>query len=180
MLLEPKDLYEKLEFDKVLELLESACLGDLGKENIRQLPILTELDAIRQKLLYVSEFKEAVLDNDHFPIAVYPEIAEDVKVLQIEDYVLSIEAVQRISNILNMLQKILNFFTKERKETYPELFSIIAYTEFDKTLITEINRVIDEEGNVKPDASTELMSIRRKLNSKQKELDRKFRTLINL
>lgn len=180
MTLEPKDLYEKLEFDKVLELLTAECLGAYGEEKIANLPILVELEAIQQKLLYVKEFRDATLDNDHFPIQVYPEITEDVKMLEIQDYVLSIEAVQRISRILHILKKIFDFFTKTRKESYPHLYSIIAFTEFDKTLISEIDRVIDEEGNVKPDASPELMSIRRKLNSKQKELDRKFRTLINL
>ncbi len=180
MKLEPKDLYEKLEFDKILELLIAECLGDYGKEQIKNLQIHTELEVIKSKLLNVNEFKLAYLDNDFLPIHVYPEIIDDVKVLQIEDYVLSIEAVQRISTILNILKSIFDFFTKERKETYPNLFKIIAFTEFDKTLIKEINRVIDEEGKVKPDASPELMSIRRKLNAKQKELDRQFRSLVNL
>jgi DNA mismatch repair protein MutS2 len=180
MKLEPKDLYEKLEFDKILEILADECLGEYGKEQIQNLPIHTDLEKITQQLLYVNEFKTAILDNEHLPIHAYPEITEDVKLLQIEDYVLSIEAVQRVAVILNILKKIFDFFSKERKETYPNLFSIIAFTEFDKTLIKEIDRVIDEEGKVKPDASPELLAIRRKLNGKQKELDRQFRTLITL
>ena len=179
MKLEPKDLYEKLEFDKILELLLTECLGDYGKEKVQNLPIHIELEAITQKLLYVNEFKLAIQDNDYLPIHAYPEITEDVKLLEIEDYVLSIEAVQRISTILNILKKIFDFFSKERKESYPNLFNVIAYTEFDKTLINEIDRVIDEEGKIKPDASPELSAIRRKLNSKQKELDRQFRSIIN-
>ncbi|MFT5169277.1 MAG: DNA mismatch repair protein MutS2 [Saprospiraceae bacterium] len=180
MKIEPKDLYEKLEFDKILELLAAECLGAYGKEQIQNLPIHTELDAIMQKLLYVNEFKIASLDNDSLPIQVYPEITEDVKLLEIEDYVLSIEALQRIGNILNILKKIFDYFSKERKETYRNLYNIIAFTEFDKTLIKEIDSVIDEEGNIKPDASVELSAIRRKINGKQKELDRQFRTLIGL
>ena len=179
MILEPKDLYEKLEFDKVLELLSAESLGEYGKEQIQNLRIETKLEVIQQKLLYVSEFKESIHENDHFPIEVYPEITEDVKMLQIEDYVLSIEAVQRLHSILSILKRIFDFFTKTRIENYPNLHSIVAYTQFDKTLISEINRVIDEDGNVKPDASSELMAIRRKLNSKTKELDRQFRSLIN-
>jgi hypothetical protein len=31
MQLEPKDVYEKLEFDKILRLIEAECLGELGK-----------------------------------------------------------------------------------------------------------------------------------------------------
>ncbi len=180
MILAPKDLYEKLEFDKVLELLEAECLGAFGKEKIQNLAIETEVDPIKARLLNVNEYKLTILESDHFPVEPYPEISEDVRMLEIEDYVLSIEAVQRISRILNILKKIIDFFTKTRKEAYPNLFALIAYLEFDKTLIAEINRVIDEEGNVKPNASPELQIIRRKLNSKHKELDRKFRTLINL
>ena len=48
MQLEPKDLYEKLEFDKVLALLENLCLGDLGKAQVQKMPIETELILIEK------------------------------------------------------------------------------------------------------------------------------------
>jgi DNA mismatch repair protein MutS2 len=50
MQLEPKDLYAKLEFDKVLELLEKECLGELGKEAIHSIKVETELKKIKRKL----------------------------------------------------------------------------------------------------------------------------------
>lgn len=179
MLLQPKDLYEKLEFDKIINLLNEGCLGDFGRERINALPIETELEPIQQKLHYVRELKLSIEEKHFFPIDTYPEITEDAKMLQIQDYVLSIDATQRINRVLKMVNNILAFFTKNRIEIYPHLYSIIANLEFDKTLIKEIERVLDEEGNVRPDASSELSSIRRKLNSKHKELDRQFRTLAN-
>ena len=50
MQLEPRDLYEKLEFDKIIDLLEEACLGDLGKNRVRQIKPETEITIIERKL----------------------------------------------------------------------------------------------------------------------------------
>jgi DNA mismatch repair protein MutS2 len=46
-------------------------------------------------------------------------------------------------------------------------------------LIQAIESVIDEEGNILPDASPELLKIRKQIGSKQKELERQFRVVIN-
>ena len=48
MQLEPKDLYEKLEFDKVIELLQKKCLGELGKFAVQRLPVISSMLQVRQ------------------------------------------------------------------------------------------------------------------------------------
>ena len=93
MQLEPKDLYEKLEYDKILELLENHCLGDLGKSAIQKIKPETELALIEGKLKEVKEFKMAIDNNDHFPISAYNDLTKDLRMLEVVDYVLPEESL---------------------------------------------------------------------------------------
>lgn len=180
MQLEPKDLLEKLEFDKVIELLERECFGNLGKQAVASLELYTDIKIIAQLLREVEEYKMSILENDHFPMSGYDEITEDLKMLEIEDYVLSIEGLQRVNVILLITRDILRFFEKDRQAKYPTLSDIFRKVNFEKGLTIAIEKVIDENGDIYPDASPELLLIRKKINSKNKELDKQFRLLVNL
>lgn len=179
MRLEPKDLCEKLEFDKIISLLENECLGELGRNAIRHLPFLTDVKSIEQRLREVSEYKLSLSKNDHFPLSPYEDLAEDLKMLNIEGYVLPEEGFRRINDILVIIGNIFRFFTPERQQLYPTLFDIIRPVSFDPALNAAIGRVFDENGEIRPDASPALQTIRREIGNKGRELDKVFRTLIN-
>ncbi len=179
MLLEPKDLTERLEYDKVLILLEKECLGEPGKEAVRVLPFSTDAKDIERQLKEVWEYKLSIEKNDHFPIATYEDFTEDLKMLDIEDYVLAEESWKRIYQVLVTTEAIFGFFTPERQKIYPNLFNIIRPLHFDEELVHAIDKVFDEKGDIRPDASPTLSKIRREVINKQRELDKVFRSLIN-
>lgn len=180
MRLEPKDLYEKLEFDKVIALLDNECLGELGREAIHQLPLMTDKQQIEQSLKEVWEFKLTLEKSDHFPIGTYEDLADDLKMLSIEDYVLPEDGFRRINAVLTITDGIYRFFNPERQKIYPTLHDIVRPVDFDKTLIGAIGKVFDETGEVRSDASPKLAKIRREVNIKIRELDKVFRSLINI
>ena len=179
MQLEPKDLFERLEFDKVIELLEKECLGALGVKAIQNLTLQTEVATIQELLKEVTEYKLSYEENDTFPLAAYEDLANDVRHLIIEDSVLSIEGLQRINAILINVRNIFRFFTPTRQEIYPTLHNIIRPIEFEGELIKAIERVIDEKGEIRPDASPELKRISNAIMAMQKEMDKSFRSIIN-
>jgi len=179
MLLEPKDIFEKLEFDKILELLEKECYGDLGKEKVRTITPDVRKFMIERKLKEADEFKLSLIENDNIPIGAYNDISKEVKMLEVVDFVLPEEGLQRINVILLAIRNIYKFFTNTRKDIYATLFDIIKEVSFDEALLKAIQAVIDEEGNIRPNASPELMRIRNKIGGKQKELDKQFRSIIN-
>lgn len=178
----PKDIYEKLEFDKVLEIVETYCFGELGKTAIQELPIYTDAPNIERVLQEVFEYTQTYEHKHNFPISAYTEVSEDLKMLGIEGYVLSVESLRNIAKILLLTQGIYNFFMKkkEAKELYARLLDIIKVIDFDEELLTEIRQVIDEEGNIRPDASPELMRISRMQGSKQQELTKAFKKIIQV
>ncbi|MBI5913962.1 MAG: endonuclease MutS2 [Bacteroidetes bacterium] len=179
MRLEPKDLYEKLEFDKITALLEKECFGELGREAVRNLPLLTDVKLLERQLKEVWEYKLTLEKGDHFPLAAYDDLAEDLKMLDIEGYVLPEDGFRRINMVLVIVANVFRFFTPERQKIYPRLHDLVRPVNFDKTLLQAIGKVFDENGDIRPDASPALQGIRRGIISKQRELDKVFRSLIN-
>ena len=177
--LQPNDVLEKLEFDKIKELLLRECLGRAGKERIANLPIETTLARIEHKLLQVNEFKQAIVEGEQIPVSAYPDLSEELKMLEVEGYVLAVEGLQRINKLLRQVAGIFQFFKAEQQESYPNLYDLLRKLHFDSSLIKAIDQVIDEEGEIKSDASPELQKIRRGIAVKQRELDKQFRQIIS-
>jgi len=179
MKLAPKDIYEQLEFDKVLELPQQYCYGELGQAYFQQLQPTTDIGLINQWLDEVAEFLETYENKHNFPLSQYETIAEPLRMLEIENYVLSVDSLRQVANTLLLCYEVYSFFKKRKsaKSLYPTLYNIIRDVDFDKELLDEINRVVDEEGNIRSNASPELMRIARMQSSKRQELDKKFRKI---
>lgn len=179
MILEPRELYEKLEFDKIIELTIKECMGDLGIARIRDMQPSSEMQVIDTQLKEVHELKIAIVKNDKFPIQSYFNVKEELKMLDIDGYVLQVDGLQKINTLLLVIQDIYRFFTVARREVYPTLFNIIRPIDFDDSLVKAIERVIDVKGDIRNDASPDLQKIRRAINGRQRDLDKEFRAIIS-
>ena len=73
VLLEPKDILQKLEFDKVVELLLQEVHGNLGEELIQTIQFSTDTEDLQTKLKEVAEYKLSLEKNDKFPLAAYED-----------------------------------------------------------------------------------------------------------
>ncbi|MEL6802823.1 MAG: MutS2/Smr-associated SH3 domain-containing protein, partial [Bacteroidota bacterium] len=131
-----------------------------------------------RKLDEVAEFKQGAADRNMLRISRYEDIAEDLRQLAVDGYVLPEIGLQRINEILLQAKEIFQFFSGTNKQNYPSLFDLVRPHAFNPDLVKEISRVIDEEGQIKPDASPELGRIRRLTGSKQREMDRVFKQVI--
>jgi DNA mismatch repair protein MutS2 len=173
-----KELYEKLEFDRILALAQKECCGELGETYFQNLQPISSLSALEFQLKKVKELKLSLEKNDRFPFNYYYPIAEELKMLAIDGYVLSVESLQRINTILLVFRDLYRFFDKIRREVYPSLYSILAEVGYDDLLAKEITRVIDDDGNIRADASPELIKIRKAQQSKARELDGIYKRII--
>ncbi|MFT6358118.1 MAG: DNA mismatch repair protein MutS2 [Saprospiraceae bacterium] len=178
MQLEPKDIFESLEFDKIIELLEARCLGELGQQRMRNISIETNKTLIEMKLRETHEYKLSMEENDNFPIRKYEAIDKDLRMLEVVDFVLPVEGLQRINTVLRQVQAMFKFFNEPKIQLYPTMYNIVKVVTFDPALLKAIDKVIDVEGSIKPDASPALQKIRRSINNKMRELDKSFKHIL--
>jgi len=178
MTYEPSDFLVRLEFDKIIEIIAKNCFGDLGVEQAHLIAPELNLKLIENRLNEVSEFMRGIQHADTLNLSNYEDIRDDLKMLAIEDYVLPEDGFKRISRQLSSILTIYRYFNVERIIIYPNLYNIIRSLHFDFAIAKEIDRVIDADGNIRPDASPELGRIRRSIQFKGKELDKVFRQII--
>ena len=179
MQLVPKDFYEKLEFDKIVQLLVRHGMGQPGIDRLEALEPVTDLVSIDRWLKETAEFRASMEEKTTFPLSSYTDISEYLQHLEVIDYVMPIEALQEINVIIVSIHQIKKYFTYARRESFPQISLLIKDLIFDEALIKSITSVIDENGEIRPDASSDLQKIRKMINSKNIELDKRFRKLVS-
>ena len=178
MQLVPKDFYEKLEFDKIVQLLLRHGMGQPGIDRLKALEPVTDLVSIDRWLKETGEFSASMEEKTNFPMTSYTDISEYLQHLEVIDYVMPIEALQEINVVIVSIHQIKKYFNYARRESFPQLSLLIKDLIFDEELIKSITSVIDENGEIRPDASADLQKIRKMINSKNIELDKRFRKLV--
>ena len=175
MQLYPKDIKDKLEFNKIIDYISAECLSDMGRDYFAQIEILTDLVRIERLIDETDENKKAIERGEQLPLYAFESISSDVELLRKEGYVLDIDSIRNIYRIVSMGLEISKYFADAEKVKFnPLIHEIVSNIIIDKALITEIDRVLDEEGDVRPNASEELMRISKSIRSKERELEKVF------
>ena len=178
MQLLPRDAYEKLEFDKILKLIEEKCSGDIGRSLARELVPSVKVRQVNRWLDETMEFKQGTDDRNMVSIGAYEDVSEELRMLRIAGYVLSESGLAKLNVVLLQAKGIFNFFTAGQQTLYPTLFELVRRVTYQPELSQSIERVIDAEGVIRSDASDELARIRRLIGSKQREVEKAFRQVI--
>jgi DNA mismatch repair protein MutS2 len=175
MFIYPNDAFERLEYSKVLEHIRQYCLSEAGGLEVLHTTIETDLHTIEDKLKETEEFRNIIERGENFPISGFESVTKDIILLSKEGYVLDVEAIQRIYFVIYISMTILAYANDEEKKVFfPLLYKIITKINLDPKLVDEIDRVIDNQGEIKPDASPELLKISKQIKSKEREADKLF------
>lgn len=174
---EPKDVLQKLEFDRVLDLLEKRTLTPMGAARVRCIGPMLDFERIDVALREVRDYKLLLEKNERLPLEPFSDLSPALRLLAIADYTLTIEDFQNIRRVLKLMRGVFRFFSGPKKEIYPRLYAHIAHLPYEEGALKAIDEVIDEKGELRSDASPELMRIRREQVAKLRELDTRFRHL---
>lgn len=172
----PIDFFEKIEFNKVRNILISMCKGEEGKVYYQNLDFLASASAINHELAKTKIYFSSFAQDIQIPFGDYYDISRDLFLLSKENYMLDIEAIFRVNASIRLGNEIIHFFLKNKD--YSLLNQIVDQVEFEKTLVNLIDKILDEEGNVRPNASPELLRITKNINSKMRELDKEFDNVV--
>lgn len=178
MKLFPESAPVQLEFDKIKLLLIEHCNSDYAKKRATELRIHTKRDFIQTELQQSNEFKLIAINSQYFPNDYVLNLTKDLKLLSIPGAVLAGEQFVQIRKLAINIQSIFRWFDKDRKSAYPALARVIEDTYYEKNIIEMLDDILDEQGNVKDNASAELQKIRLNLYKKRNELRKVFERVV--
>jgi len=164
----PDNLYQKLEFDQVLQLLAGHCVSQAAKERALDLQPEAKWVAVErlQSLAYESYQLQAF--DGGLPDAQIPHISAYLRTAFIEGAFLDEEQCFELLRLLQYVKRLLGFFDA-RKEAYPLMHGLAADFELPKEAIASLERVIGADGRLRPNASKELADIVGSLHKLQSE-----------
>ncbi|NVK48842.1 MAG: Smr/MutS family protein [Cyclobacteriaceae bacterium] len=159
-MLYPKNLEQKINFQKIKDLIKEECTSSLGKGFVEKVSFSADIKLVQKLLDQTSEFKEILISGESFPSSNFTDLNLYLEKAKLEGTFLDEEEFHEIKLALQTLQGCLNFFAKNGEE-YPALSQLLGMVmEVDLSLLKEINRIIDEKGKIKSNASKELQLIR--------------------
>jgi DNA mismatch repair protein MutS2 len=178
MRLYPETALSQLEFDKVKALLRDHAKTEYAKHKAENLRIHTLKEYIELELQQSNEYKLILQLGQYFPNDFNLNISRDIKLLSIPGAMLTGEQWMPIRRLVENMGTIFRWFDAERRQAFPALSKVITGTYYEKVIIELIDEVLDENGNVKDNASEDLQKIRMNLFRKRNELRRMFEKVI--
>lgn len=164
-----KVVLDKLEFHKVLSTLANYSSTETGRKQILGLIPGFNLNKILKEGQTVSEAKEILIRNIPPQIDFIPDIFDSISQSKIEGVVLSAKKILEILKLLKNSRSLYQFL-KNNSSIAPLLSEQLSSLFNDKLLENHIEKVIDENGDIKEKASQKLSEIRKQIREKQNSL----------
>lgn len=178
MKLYPESAAVQLEFEKVKVLLGEHCKTVYAKHKAENLRIHTKLEYIELELQQSHEFKLLLQQSFYFPNDFTLNIQKELKLLGIPGATLGGDQLMHVRKLAENAGSIFRWFDAERRSAYPGMAKVVEGSYYEKAIIDLIDSVLDEQGNVKDNASEALAKIRMSLYRKRNELRRVFERVV--
>jgi DNA mismatch repair protein MutS2 len=174
----PHNVYEILEFDKVLGRLQGYCTGPTAAAICPGINPETHIDWIRYELQCALEAQRILESGQTFLSHSYADLENILRSLSVPGYILESQEILEIYRLLDLVAEVRTFFNDEQTESYPKLGAIAGRMHDPATVLSAILRILDESGQVKPDASRELLRISREIQNVSHQCDVEFQKLV--
>ena len=194
-MLYPQNIEVKLGFDKIRERLNELCVSTLGRNFVEKVRFSDNYDLIQKMIRQVDEMKNILqFEPTAFPSQNYLDVNYQLSKASIEGAFLTEEEFFNVKLSLRTIQECLRFFDKKEPEEFPQLRELVgsAFMERNKdeenikqvqapqlairSLLDSLDKIIDDRGKLKDNASSELQAIRKRMqvqeNDLRKTLDR--------
>jgi len=177
-MLYPNNLESKINFDKIKELIKAECTSIIGADFVSKISFSKDPALIQKLLDQTEEFRQIILSGEMFPSSNFLNIYPYLDKAKIEGTFLYEDEFYEVKLSLFTLDGCTSFLFKHQEE-YPVLFQLVDMVTLNDTLLRAIERVIDEKGKIRNNASKDLGLIRSSIiyeeNRLRKVLDRIFR-----
>jgi DNA mismatch repair protein MutS2 len=164
---------QDLQFPTVLETLSAICNTDIGKQKALEIKPYQDKETLMSALMQTSEYVSSFQNNNAIPNHGFDAISHEIKFLAIEDSFLEVGSFRKIATISETTNVLLNYF-KKFEEYYPNLQAKASGVELTKDIIHLIDAVVDKYGEIKNNASPDLLNIRRDMNSVRGKVNQSF------
>ena len=173
-----KKTLQDLEFSTVLEQVSDHCISQLGKAEALNVLPLKDIEQLKTELDYTNEYLSSFDNDNRIPNHGFDAVTKELKLLTIENTYLEVKSLQRLVSMSLTVNSIIKFLSKF-KEYYSELHKLSQPIEHTTSIIEQVDAVVDRFGDIKDNASPQLNSLRKALNSVKGKINSSFTSALN-
>lgn len=168
---------EKLEFNKVLNYLSNYAATERGKLFLTSLIPSSDKEFIIREGRLVNEAKEIIIRSGNPPIDYLSDLEKYLSESKVEGAILSSTKIVEVLKLAKISRLLFQFI---KKECNPDSHfnQVIQNLFIDKVFEHQIEKIVNEQGEVKENASSTLAEIRREIISKRNELVKSINRII--
>ncbi|AII53506.1 endonuclease MutS2 [Hymenobacter sp. APR13] len=163
----PQNFEQKIGFAQLREMLESMCLSPLGRQFVAKMVFQTKHDQLHKLLLQTDEFRFLLHSGADFPSQHYHDVNPQLVRASLPGAYLDVAAFFAVKMSLRTIRQALTFFTQAAEDLYPTLRLLGIGVQVDRNLLAALDKVVDDEGLVRDDASPLLRQLRQELITRQ-------------
>jgi DNA mismatch repair protein MutS2 len=173
----PAHAAEALEFTKVRALLFEKCRTDEARSRVAAMRFMSRVELIEKALKQTAEFRLTLGGGDYFPGEFTRNLQQELRLITVTGAVLTGDSLAALSGLAKTIQSILLWF-KGHAGFYPALEALSEGLAFEKEIVSIVGATIDDMGQVRDNASRDLMQIRASLSSARQTLRRTFEHIL--
>jgi DNA mismatch repair protein MutS2 len=172
-----KSVLEKLEFGKVLTYIANYSITEKGKSKILALSPFNNLEDIEERGAMIEAAKDILTKLVSPPIDYIPDLDNILSQSAIEGALLD---SRKILDVLKLAinSRTLFQFLRDNTEITSPLRTLSQYLFVDKAFENYVQRIINENGEIKDNASPKLNEIRKDISSRKDDLIRSVNKLV--
>ncbi len=179
-MLYPKESIEnKIGFDRIRQQLVNACASSLGVAFVEKMSFTDDFEKVSKLMRQTEEFRQILSGAEPFPASNYIDVNQHLEKAKVIGTFLTSEEFHELQLSLQTIFNCLKFFQKTTEEAYPYLKALSGFVHLDKSILTKINQIIDEKGQIRSNASKELQNIRRTILSSQSRVRKVLEQVIH-
>lgn len=174
MNLYPKNALEKFEFASIRKWLSGNCISPMGKEIVAGLHPYSSFRNIKQHLALTQEIGDLIENHSNFPIDGYLQVSNYLNLLEKEGYTAQPEQISGIRETTKTVEQLRKFIKSKESDEVELLKKLVFSVEFEKKIITIIDKVLTSDALVKDSASGVLRVIREEYSKTKRLLEKEF------
>ena len=160
-------------------MLSDHCISAMGLEKVGNVAFSNDINFIIKSLEQTEEFIHLLQTGIPFPVRDFHDLREAFHRVQIDGTCLNVEDLFALKPSLHVLEAILRYGHSESANETPRLKSLIENIFIDRSIFTEVNRLVDDKGEIPDNASTELLEIRQSIRRKQSGIEKRIRQIMS-
>ena len=174
----PENALDKLGFSEIKQLIQAHCISEMGRDMVGKIQFMSNYDQILKFLHQTSEFKNILTSDQALPIQSFYDIKKLADKTRVEGVFLTEEEFYQVHTSLLTVFAVIYYF-EQRKGVYPKLEALFENLTLEKSILRNIESVIDEKGKIKHNASAKLSeligAIAKAENEARKKIDQIYK-----